>query len=141
MSQPAEVAVAEAMKVAEWLDANAEPKRANDVRRICRSNQTYRGTLKQLHRDNMDLRREIEVREYHSRRIAEIMGEGDGFWRACSGCQESSDGCVSTEDYPYSKIFRCQPGSGCGECGGLGVLWDDTDYEAYAKFALDEDQR
>lgn len=74
-----------------------------------------------------------------ARAVAETMDEGDGFWRACSGCQESVDGCVSFDDYPYSEVFRCQPGGGCGECGGLGVIWDDTDYEEMARYMLATD--
>ena len=54
-----------------------------------------------------------------------------GFWHSCSGCQESSEGVVSEHYYPYSDVFKCQPGSGCTECGGLGVLWDDVDYTNY----------
>ncbi|MFD1034119.1 hypothetical protein ACFQ15_05590 [Sphingomonas hankookensis] len=64
-------------------------------------------------------------RAYVRQRIGELMEEGDGFWRACCGCQESTDGCVSATDYPYNETFRCHPGSGCSECGGIGVLWDD----------------
>ncbi|MBS7669375.1 hypothetical protein [Croceicoccus gelatinilyticus] len=79
---------------------------------------------------------EADQVDYIKQRIAELVEEGDGFWRPCSGCQESCQGYVSTEDYPYSEIFRCQPGGGCGECGGIGVIWDDTDYEDYARFAL-----
>lgn len=66
-------------------------------------------------------------RESHwlKKRIAEIVEEDGGCWRACSGCQESCDGCVSSKDYPYNDIFKCQPGGGCRECGGIGVLWED----------------
>jgi len=71
-------------------------------------------------------------------RIHEVIAEGDGFWMACSGCQESVDGYVSEKDYPYSKTFKCQPGGGCSECGGLGVLWDQTDYDEMASWMLDD---
>src|SRR5690349_6179102 len=64
-----------------------------------------------------ELRRSLEP-PMRDERIAELIAEGDGFWRPCSGCQESSDGCVSVIDYPYSPVFQCQPGGGCGECGG-----------------------
>ena len=77
--------------------------------------------------------------EWTKRRIHEVLDEGDGFWKPCCGCQESCDGYVSTKDYPYSEIYRCHPGAGCGECGGIGVVWDDTDYEAYARSALQDD--
>lgn len=73
--------------------------------------------------------RVMEVRE-------EAAHEGVGAWVACSGCQESVDGCVSTRDYPYSAAFGCQPGGGCSECGGLGVLWDTTDWDEAARFML-----
>ncbi|KEZ00622.1 hypothetical protein AI27_17950 [Sphingomonas sp. BHC-A] len=63
--------------------------------------------------------------DWLTRRIAEVVEEDGGCWRACSGCQESVDGCISARDYPYSAIFKCQPGSGCRECGGLGVIYDD----------------
>lgn len=81
-----------------------------------------------------------EVVEALKQRVAEVVEEGDGFWQACSGCQEGADGYVPTTDYPYSHVFRCQPGGGCSECGGIGVIWDDTDYEDYAKFALELDK-
>ncbi|TFW14453.1 hypothetical protein EGY25_04475 [Brevundimonas intermedia] len=71
--------------------------------------------------------------QYHATQIAEVIDEGDGFWKPCSGCQEGEDGHVSAKDYPFNSIFRCQPGGGCSECGGLGVLWDDTDYDAMTK--------
>lgn len=76
------------------------------------------------------------VEQYHARKIAEVMDEGDGFWKPCSGCQEGVDGYVSQTDYPFNRVFRCQPGGGCSECGGLGVLWDDTDYDAMATAML-----
>lgn len=62
-----------------------------------------------------------------------------GFWIACSGCQESDEGYLSERLWPHSKVFDVQPGSGCTECGGLGVLWDDTDYEAFGRFIAGED--
>ncbi|CAN5534111.1 hypothetical protein BH09PSE4_BH09PSE4_22870 [soil metagenome] len=82
----------------------------------------------------------LDTRGVGSERIAEVLAGGDGFWRPCSGCQESSEGVVSTEDYPYSATFQCQPGGGCRECGGIGVLWDTTDYEAMARDMLAEDE-
>lgn len=60
-----------------------------------------------------------------ARRIAEVVQEDGGCWSACSGCQDSVDGYVSNKDYPYSQIFKCPPGGGCRECGGIGVIWQD----------------
>lgn len=71
--------------------------------------------------------------DYHAKRIAEVMDEGDGHWRVCTGCQEGVDGYVSWRDYPFNKVFRCQPGGGCRECGGLGVIWDNNDYGQMAR--------
>lgn len=62
-------------------------------------------------------------------RIAEVLDEGDGFWRSCSGCHELNDGAPTGE---YSAAFRSHVGLGCSECGGLGVIWDTTDYGAMA---------
>lgn len=69
-------------------------------------------------------------------RIKELVEDGDGFWRACSGCQEGDDGHVSETDYPFDSTFRCQPGGGCNECGGLGVIWDNADYDQMADALL-----
>jgi|GEM_PF-2200205 len=56
---------------------------------------------------------------------------GDGFWRTCSGCYESEDG-YPVGHYPHSAILGCTLGGGCSECGGIGAVWDDTDYGAMA---------
>lgn len=61
MAERALKAVADAMAVAKFLDGIGEHKRANDVRRICRSNASYRTTLQMLHRDNMALRKVANV--------------------------------------------------------------------------------
>ena len=64
--------------------------------------------------------------------VAETLAEGDGFWRSCSGCHETNEG-HETGHYPYSKILKCHLGGGCSECGGIGAVWDDTDYEAMGR--------
>lgn len=56
METRAQTAVRQAREVADFLDGIGEHKRANDVRRVCRSNDSYRVTLQQLHKDNMALR-------------------------------------------------------------------------------------
>lgn len=56
-------------------------------------------------------------------------------WLSCTGCHETNEG-AETGHYPYSKMFGCYVGAGCGECGGLGVVWD-----YWGKEALDEMQR
>ena len=52
--------VKSAHSVADYLDGIGEHKRANDVRSLCRSNLTFRTTLQQLHRDNMELRAQLQ---------------------------------------------------------------------------------
>ncbi|AOJ07623.1 hypothetical protein [Burkholderia mayonis] len=64
--------------------------------------------------------------------VAETLAEGSGFWRSCSGCHETNEG-HETGHYPYSKILKCHLGGGCSECGGIGAVWDDTDYEAMGR--------
>ena len=63
-----------------------------------------------------------------SARIAEVMAEcaadgGVGYWKSCSGCHETNEG-YETGHYPYSEVFQCHVGSGCSECGGIGVVWE-----------------
>jgi hypothetical protein len=65
------------------------------------------------------------------RGVAEELEQGSGFWRSCSGCHESNEG-VPTG--PFSAVFKCHLGGGCRECGGLGAVWDDTDYDDMADF-------
>lgn len=61
--------------------------------------------------------------------VREQVNDGDGFWKPCSGCYEMEDG-QNVHGYPHSKVFGCVLGSGCGECGGIGAIWDTTDYAA-----------
>ncbi len=61
--------------------------------------------------------------------VIATLDEGNGFWRTCSGCHESNEG-VPTG--PYSSILKCHLGGGCDECGGIGAIWDSTDYQAMA---------
>lgn len=51
----------------------------------------------------------------------------EGFWHSCSGCYDTEDG-HPTGSYAHSAVFGCALGSGCHECGGLGVIWDNSDY-------------
>lgn len=66
--------------------------------------------------------------------VAEQVAEGAGFWRSCSGCHESNEGHPTG---PHSKVFGCALGNGCSECGGVGAVWDDTDYDAMARFSFE----
>jgi hypothetical protein len=59
--------------------------------------------------------------------VKERIAEGDGFWKSCSGCYETEDG-QNVHGYPYSPVFGCDLGNGCSECGGIGAVWDSTDY-------------
>ncbi len=59
--------------------------------------------------------------------VAQEIAGGSGFWRSCSGCHELNEG---HDTGPQSKVFQCALGNGCSECGGIGAIWDTTDYDA-----------
>ena len=71
----------------------------------------------------------LEVWQAIGRNVKERIAEGDGFWVSCSGCYETEDG-QNVHGYPYSDVFGCVLGGGCSECGGIGAVWDTTDYAA-----------
>jgi len=64
--------------------------------------------------------------------VREQIEEGSGFWSACSGCYETEDG-HAVGHYPHSETLGCTLGGGCSECGGIGAIWDNNDYEAIGK--------
>ena len=68
--------------------------------------------------------------------VAETVKVTGGWWKSCSGCHETSEGC-ETGHYPYSAIFQCHAGSGCSECGGLGVRWEHYTEADFAAMAAD----
>lgn len=47
-----------------------------------------------------------------------------GHWRSCSGCHELDEGHPTG---PYNDVLRCNVGSGCHECGGIGAIWEHVD--------------
>ena len=63
--------------------------------------------------------------------IHQAIAEGCGIWRSCTGCYETNEGHPPNGAY-FSQAFQCHLGSGCDECGGLGAVWDTTDYDAMA---------
>jgi hypothetical protein len=71
----------------------------------------------------------LEIWMAIGRNVKERLEEGDGFWRSCSGCYETEDG-QNVHSYPHSNVFGCVLGGGCRECGGIGAVWDTTDYAA-----------
>lgn len=71
--------------------------------------------------------------------IAESIENGDGVWVSCTGCLETEDG-HHVGRYHYSKAFRCHLGGGCSECGGIGAVWDTTDYAAFGDFLAADPQ-
>lgn len=58
------------------------------------------------------------------KRVEEATEDG-GFWKSCSGCHDTNEGVPMG---PYSAALKCFLGVGCHECGGLGAIWDNTDY-------------
>lgn len=65
--------------------------------------------------------------------VHEQLAEESGYWHTCSGCYEGGEYGGNSHNYPYSETFKCQLGSGCHECGGIGALWDNTDYSDFLK--------
>lgn len=63
--------------------------------------------------------------------VQDRVAEGEGFWKSCSGCYETEDG-QNVHGYSHSTVFGCDLGSGCSECGGIGAVWDTTDYSKMA---------
>jgi hypothetical protein len=58
--------------------------------------------------------------------VSAALDNGKGLWRTCTGCHESNEGFPTG---PYSTVMKCHLGGGCFECGGIGAIWDTTDYE------------
>lgn len=79
-----------------------------------------------------------QIRKAVEANIIERLAEGDGIWRSCSGCHETEDG-QNVHGYPHSDVFGCTLGSGCSECGGIGAVWDTTDYGAMAEELVAKD--
>jgi hypothetical protein len=65
--------------------------------------------------------------------------QGSGFWRSCTGCHETNEG-YPVGSYPYSPGLKCHLGIGCNECGGVGAVWDNTDYGEFAEFSIAADR-
>lgn len=128
-------ALREAEDAAEQARAALHDETSDVHRAMYAANCRHQGALQAAE----ELGYERGLRDGPAGRVSEVVDEGYGVWRPCSGCQESAEGYVSTKDYPYDRVFQCQPGGGCRECGGIGVVWDDTDYEAMARDMLAED--
>lgn len=71
-----------------------------------------------------------------ARAVGEISPD-DGRWVSCTGCYETEDG-HPVGDYPHSPILGCALGGGCVECGGIGAVWDTTDYASFAEEILED---
>lgn len=71
--------------------------------------------------------------------IADVLKKGNGAWRTCTGCYETEDG-HPVGQYAHSDTLGCPLGSGCNECGGIGAVWDNTDYEEMAEFMMERDR-
>ena len=70
--------------------------------------------------------------------VAEQLAEGGGAWRSCSGCHELNEGHPTGA---WSNVLKCHLGLGCSECGGIGAVWDNTDYADFGKFMADDGAR
>lgn len=66
----------------------------------------------------------IEAKRVRQRARDRIV-ERDGLWRSCTGCYETNEG---YDTAPRDPDFGVPLGGGCSECGGIGAVWDTTDY-------------
>jgi hypothetical protein len=103
----------------------------SQCRELCGALGWQGGTYHQVLAEVKRLKESDTSREVASG-ISRQIKEGGGAWRSCSGCHELNEG---HDTGPYSHTFRCALGHGCSECGGIGAVWDTTDYQALA--ALD----
>lgn len=71
--------------------------------------------------------------------VSEVIAKGVGTWRPCTGCYETEDG-HPVGKYAHSEALGSPLGSGCDECGGIGAVWDNTDYEEMAAFMVEQDR-
>lgn len=60
----------------------------------------------------------------------------DGVWLTCSGCADSAEGVLDSRAYPFVEAFGCQLGAGCHECGGIGAVWDTTNWDDFGQSML-----
>lgn len=68
--------------------------------------------------------------------VREALAEGRGVWAPCSGCHELTEGHATGA---FSSVLSCHLGNGCSECGGIGAVWDDTDYDEMARSMMSAD--
>ena len=68
--------------------------------------------------------------------VTQIVAHGRGMWKTCCGCHESNEGHPTG---PIHPALQCVVGSGCHECGGIGAVWDTTDYADMADFLMREE--
>ncbi|MFQ6776923.1 hypothetical protein V6Z69_17090 [Cereibacter sphaeroides] len=61
--------------------------------------------------------------------VARVLSEDCGAWVSCTGCYATDEGYPTAGADP---VFGCALGMGCRECGGLGAVWDPTDWSALA---------
>jgi hypothetical protein len=72
--------------------------------------------------------------------VEECSHDDKGRWLTCTGCHESEDG-HDVGYYPFSPDFGCKLGGGCSECGGIGAIWDTTDWAEAARWWMSADGR
>ncbi|MGN7959178.1 DUF551 domain-containing protein [Agrobacterium radiobacter] len=73
----------------------------------------------------------LDVKAIELDGVPDALAYGKGIWRTCTGCHESNEGYPTG---PFSDTLKCHLGGGCFECGGIGAVWDTTDYEDMGNF-------
>jgi hypothetical protein len=113
----------------DWWHEGAHPFRDISKRKNCQLNEETAWMVWQAARASLTpTAPAIPAAPVELMGVREEMEKGSGFWSSCSGCYDTEDG-HPTGPYSYSHVFGCALGSGCSECGGIGAVWDNTDYE------------
>lgn len=88
---------------------------------------TVNGVIFESHRFTPN---EWQSLEAYAAEVGRLRGEvispseevlSEGAWRPCTGCHESNEGHPTG---PFSTALKCNLGSGCHECGGIGAVWE-----------------
>lgn len=93
--------------------------------RIATQHGETQAALTAAERERDEAVKRLAAAESERARVAEVVSQGDGWWKSCSGCHETVDG-AETGYYPHSATFNCHVGGGCGDCGGIGVVWESA---------------
>ncbi len=110
---------------------NAEPVKTAPPLDCETCNGTGKEARHQICRDCDEATPSVAAKSLELDGVPDALAYGKGIWRTCTGCYESNEGYPTG---PFSDTLKCHLGGGCFECGGIGAVWDTTDYEDMGNF-------